>query len=746
MKKFLVFILLLINNFYSFSCGFYPYGEEIRMYFLNPSHFNCSTFNGFHYSSKSFSLEYPYAKNEIAPNDQLWFNYCLGRVPIQAIEDAVYTIPIELFNERNQNKMIQFLYESKDLDAINYLKFAKSCEAGNMYLNDPWERNAVFEKDKMINKINEAIFFSNNVKNKELAFRYQFLAIRLAFYAGERTKVISIFESLPQLNKPTILDYWCLYFRTLVEENKALQSFYAAQVFANAPEKRFAIHRSFDKKLPLEVILKYAKNDEEKANVYALAAMKKVDKSLDYIKKAFELNSNAIFNTFILIREINKIEDWVFTPYYTTFFPSLEKNPFQWDDNLKFSYSILEKRIQSDRLYAKEVLQFLNSLPFKNPQIEVCKAHLAFISKEYQECNKIIANVENQIQKDEKLTSELQLIKALNEIVSQKNGNATISKDIQEILLQNKDNDRFLFAIARELEFLGNTTDAAFLLSKINYNSNFEEGYYNGSFLTWKSRAHKKGSYRDYFDDYFGYLDIIYTPQQLEVIIKTASENNTNSIFINWMKDRIIKEMPKLYDLLGTKYIRQNNLEKALACFQKIDEKYWITNYSLWGDDYIAYDKIFDKNPFFTFKNTPEFIPEKEDFYLTKKSVTERLIYYLEKANNPNESERDFYYFLVANCYRNMIKYGNVWMMRRFGTSSYDVAPFPEDEAEFQNGYLSKKYYKLAYKYSNSEKFKALCLWLAEDYKQLKNKFENEYYDLSDRNCTAFEDYFNSRK
>ena len=293
MKKFLVFILLLANS-YSFSCGFYPYGEEVRMYFLNPIHFNCHSFNGFHYNSRSFSLANPYLENESKPNDELWFTYCLGKVPIEAVIDAVYQIPLDLFNKNNNNKMIQYLYQQNDIEVIDYLKFAKSCEMVNMFYDDPWERTETIEIEIIQNKIKEALSRSEKFKNKDLAIRYKFLAIRLAFYAGKKDGVIALFESLPKTNEPTILYYWSLYFRTIVEENTALRSFYACQVFANAPDKRFAVHDSFDKKLPIESILEYAKTDEERANVYALAATKKVDKALDYIKKAFELNSKSI--------------------------------------------------------------------------------------------------------------------------------------------------------------------------------------------------------------------------------------------------------------------------------------------------------------------------------------------------------------------------------------------------------------------------------------------------------------------
>jgi hypothetical protein len=85
-------------------------------------------------------------------------------------------------------------------------------------------------------------------------------------------------------------------------------------------------------------------------------------------------------------------------------------------------------------------------------------------------------------------------------------------------------------------------------------------------------------------------------------------------------------------------------------------------------------------------------------------------------------------------------------MLRRNGISINDVEPFPEDHIEFTNGNLSKIYYRKAASLSKSAKFKSLCLWLAKDYKTIKNTHKDEYYELSNRNCYAFEEFFKDRK
>jgi hypothetical protein len=101
-----------------------------------------------------------------------------------------------------------------------------------------------------------------------------------------------------------------------------------------------------------------------------------------------------------------------------------------------------------------------------------------------------------------------------------------------------------------------------------------------------------------------------------------------------------------------------------------------------------------------------------------------------------------------------MTSQGNSWMMRRFtsdsnfdnqGNSSY------VDENEYLNGLLAVKYYKLAYKYAKSEKFKALCLRMMDytdngfkaDFQRVKKEYPAYIEQLS--SCDFLSYYFKAR-
>ncbi|MBZ4034466.1 hypothetical protein K6T82_06795 [Flavobacterium sp. 17A] len=784
MKNFLVFIAILASNSF-FACGFYPFGEEIRYSFLNPLNFNYYSYSEFNYSYNSF---YPngkgvYPQGTIDENESLWVKYCHNKVPVEAIRNVLYDFKEEDINEKSSNEMLLYFYKTKNTDAINYLKFAKICEFFNGIYDDPWERNQSATMPKRRNLIDKAIAISNKTKDKEIQLRYTFLAIRLAYYNSDFEEIKSLYDTVFKIqNKKNILNYWSLYFRTLAETDKALANFYAAQVFVNAPDKRFMISQRFDSTISLDAVLKYAKSNEERANVYFLAGIKKSDQALFYLEKVYQYNPQFEGLSFLLLREINKIEDWVFTPYYSLFNPAVSKYDY-WSDE-KNSIKDILNRVENDRVYAGKVLQFVNNVKLKktnDPLLwKIGKFYLSFITKDNQSCLNEIALLEREIPKKDSLYNQIEIIKALALTANQEKGKAVILEKVKPILLQNQKNRKFIFAIGRELEYKENRTEAAFLYSKLN---SVETTYssvndYEYNYVTWKSLKNKSNSYRDYFSDYFDYIDVSYSPEQVQKIVEEVENVKSNlDSFSKWKQSYIKSQIPRLYDLIGTKYIRQNKLKMAAEYFKKLDVDEF-ANYTdcLWEKPNCEGKDKYNSNPFFVLKYTPEFIKQEKLFKLNKRSITEHLILYLKKASNPKEQNKDYYYFLVANAYYNMTQNGNSWMMRRYDWHSYaSDAPF-EDEKEYYESNLAQKYYLLSLKNAKTDQFKALCLrmigrceknkleyqhpndynnrienydaflWSKNKYYQdLKSKYSDDYENLMS-DCSSFEEYFKARR
>lgn len=768
MRNFLLFTLILVSNYVS-ACGYYPYGEDTRISIFNPSLFGYDSYSNFYYSALSFSSNGDSSpKSYVLPNNRLWFDYCRGKVDISSIDKAIYHLSVTDIDNPSRNEMIQYLYQQKDSDALNYLRFAKNCEYFNSWQEDPWERKTYLAMPKRTELMNKAQELAKKVQNKELKRRYTFLAIRLAWYNHQYDVIQSLFDSVfEKSSNKDILYYWSLYFKSFTESGSPKVNFQLAQVFANAEDKRFVCHQHYNPKIPIEKTLQVTQTNKEKANVYLLYGIEKPDKALPYLQKMYALDPASNGLSFLLLREVNKVEDYVLTPYYTLFQPSLSYD--FWEGKTDTSTRQTLTRSERDRSYAKDILRFLNTADMskvENPFFwKCCKAYLLFITRDYNGCLTLIENLEKSLSKNA-ILNQLHIIKALALTANQKNGNAHIPLQTQSIIISNQTNSQFIFSIGKELEYLGNTTDAALLYAKLD--ASWEEGLP----VFWKTIKTKNHFYNDYFVNYFEYADAIYTSGQTEHLIKDIQNHFYHHDSFDIFKyGDMRKDIPRLYDLLGTKYVRQNKLANALATFKNIDNRYWYQAYTGWGDR----SSIFDQNPFYHLKYTPEFITTKDTIRLNKYTITKQLMDYLLRAENKNEDDRDYYYFLVANAYYNMGSQGNVSMMRRLQSWSGEYPSVIEDEAEFRQSNLAKKYYLLASEYAKTDKFKALCLRmiirceknkLHDQYQGRENQESNvydsllasnqyrrelhdkypEYYQDLVSNCEKFSEYFNARR
>lgn len=767
MKNSLPFILILVSSV-ARACLFYPEGESVRFSLLNPKVFDYGAFEDFNYSSEAFNSNWEETTPQyVDANAILWSNYCGEKVAMDAIKNALYEIETDEIHSDSYNQMICYLYEVGDNDALEYLKFAKSCEVYNSHWEDPWERQRRIDIPRRNEKITAALDCASSVIQEQLKRRYFFLAIRMAWYNEDFPLVESIFKSFfESTDQKDILYYWSLYFKSLTQTRAGKSNFYLAQVFKHAPDKRFSCYLHFNRKVEIADVLQHAKNSEERANVYLLYGVLKPDKALDNIRQVYAYEPSSEGLSFLLLREINKIEDFIMTPYYFVFEPSTQgRDWYNWEF---YNARRILNRSERDRLYAKELLAFAQSVNLnmvENPILwQTCDAYLSFFTRDYNHALSVLVNLKSKV-KDTGLLNQLTMIEAIVLTARQSKGKAIIVAEIEPILLANKDNLILWFAIGRELEYLGNTTKAALLYSKI-YSEDGEH------YVFWRSSKFERHSLSNFFYNFIDYVDAVYTPEQVDELIRDIERREqTTSAFSSFIYDGVEEMLSPLYDIMGTKYIRQNKLEKALVTFSKLDNRYWSRTYGGWGDRY----STLYKNPFYHLKYTEDFIQQTDTFLLNKYSITKRLIEYLARAESKDELNRDYYYFLVANAYYNMGREGNASMMRRIiEWNRYEFAVM-EDEEEFRQSILAKKYYLLAMKNAKTDKFRALCLRMAARceknrllnsrefydhyysadeekmlhsnlyYRQLKRDY-SEYFDDLASGCENFGEYFEARR
>lgn len=765
MNRFLVFTALFLSSIYKVSaCGYSPYGEDVRYSLFNPNYFNYNQYYGFYYN------DYIWGESPLVDGDEDkiiyesnifdWYNYTKKQVSIDEIASFNNNLTLTDIHEYSTNKFLKYLYENKKHDVIRYLTFAKKCENFNAYSDDnQWERDAKNPHNAVAPFEEELFKAYKNEKSSYLKRKYAFQCIRFAYYNDDQYLRETIFNETFRNTKKDYLYYWSLYFNCFSKTRNGNYND-IAELFANCPEKAFASQFYFIREFNLNKALQFAATPEQKGNLYAYASARNVGKNLENLKLIYQNKPKFKTLDFLLLREINKIEDWVYTPYYTNYSPSIEERDYYDEsDQSKITTQSLRNRSDKDRIYAKEVLDFVNQCDIskvENPVLwKAVKIQLLFITRQYDQGLSAIKEFETRHQK-ERVFPEIQMIKALCLTARQSKGKAVILPEVQSIIENNKNTRRFIFALGRELEFKGNLLEGMALISSSDHDYYYDDEY-NANDVEWRGNRLLTTSNLDVFYTYFDYLDFVYSAHDLQIIINKLnvmpSAQKKNFIYASLLKDKNY-----LTDLLGTKYIREERLIAALGAFRSLDKQYWEDNYNAWERDKYNESMLFDENPFYTIKYTEDFIPHKDRYFVNKLSVTEHLIAYLKLANDTKRKDCDYYYFLVANCYLNMSDMGNSWMMRRFETHTNYYGSDNEylnesfiDNLEYRTRTKTIEYYNLAYENSKSDKFRALCLRMidfASYYKRKSNRLKEEYPEYSSElsSCSAFSEFFNSRR
>jgi hypothetical protein len=781
-KRLIVFILISFISLPGMvmGCGpYYPSNEDIRFSIFNPDYFGFKDYVSFYYSGyyfapMGFDLSGPYKQDKIETSYEENINLWRKRyqnIPTEAdVYETIYQFSNRISEMPEGNSFVKCLYQSKDTDAIDYLNFAKKTSSLNTWLEDPWERSESAALPQRKNLIRQALSCIKRLKDEELKLRYAFIAMRLAHYNGDYALISTIYEDqFSKRREKNILDYWSLYFKAIHEPDSIVGNYEAALVFANAPDKRFNIRYSYDQEIPVERTLALAKNDKEREAIWLIEGINNPARALETMRKIYALNPESEGLSFLLLREINKLEDWIYTPYYTNFVSPTMEEPVNYSDNY---YSKNLNRIRNDRAYAGQVADFVHQANLKKvnrPLLwESSLAYLQLMTENYAASLSTLGKLKKKTPERDTMQYQWRLLRGLCLTAMQKSGEAIIPEEVKSLLLQEDASmdKKFVFAIARELEYKGNTTDGAILLSKLKEGNEFSYG--KGSY--WRTKLGHNTLFVDYYDDYFFYLDAQYTPDQMRKLISAIESASVKSKFDQWKNSAIKKDLPRLYDLMGTKYIRKNDLTNALRSFEKVND-------SLWTSAKYPYLTYLNANPFYCNMYSAHAPNEADTIRYNKLSITRTLINYLAKANDVNNKDRDYYYFLVANCYLNMTYHGNSWMMRRYYWTTNGGKTKIEDDAEYFNADLAKQYYLKSKSVTRSGKFAALCLRMAgrcekhrlnnmgekwnnynswEDlssaifeanryYKQIKKEYPDDYEALIG-NCESFEPYFNARK
>lgn len=725
------------------ACGFSVSPGEYRFWLLQPDLTNQYDLTPFFFASGYlYKSDMRIAKETyLQQNVEEWFKEIKGKATKEDIDELLYDTESHTYLNDQQsiarrNTFMRFLLQPQNKELSRYMMLSKRMEM--QAINpDPWDEmefdEATFEKMKA-----EALALQHQAKTEFVKFRTAYQLIRMHAWRSELDSAQVLYDRwiVPAKNNSWIKS--AALYQIAVNTWGLKRNYLMSKVFDRGDYNRTPCLVYFDSK-NLDSIVSLAKNNHERNVMYAMKAFNYPGRSLQYLQQIYKQEPGYKDLQFLLLREINKVEDWLLTTKITSFEePATYYIDYDWKDSYA---NHAKKNFANDQAYAQELYKFiLKIINDKRNQpaslLHLYAAHLCLVQKDYSCSEKHLNLAQAANPKDAKAQMQLKINRLLLHLE-----NGFGDREEKELLsIINTPNkatgfydpeimkSQLVLYTARKLINKGIKAKGLMLFSRTNRAlgelpiSNFKTVY---------QEIEEHAEPADY-DEMIGMLDKKQKTSFEKFIIngrfRVANENN------EWYSesDSIFWDRNKLLDYKASWYIRNRMLQQSLATLNQIPDSFWNKHpYSR----YIAGDAFF-LNIYSTWNFDRETAPPTN-----KRKIVERMVYLEQLAKNDVSKSAECYYQL-ANAWYNISWYGKNWLMVRSWRSMYELSSYtePVTATAFNNDYYgcrqTKFYYQKAMQATEDKKLKALCYFMIKEC-DLRNKaYQNKLANLQDADWT----------
>lgn len=715
-------LALLFHSNQLLACGWGDTSETTRLALFRAERNHFIKLRPFCYSANSFMYVNATSNNDQRLNCMEWQRK-LGSCAIDDIFKILYATESEKFENAYQahnlttvfegNSFIKALLLKKNKAFLDYILLAKNIEYNN-FEEGKWESWDKIQLDwNESAKVKTAITNFRNRLNKTndtfLKKRYAFLLLRYDFYnSGSSEEIVNLYKTYFSKENQSILDPWAMHYMALTLEDKVLANYYLSKVFVLSDEKAYPSYQSFNKLL-YEQTLKLAKNDFERGIIKLMKAMRNPAPALNQLKEIHQLMPQSEYFSFLVGREINKLEDWIFTPEYANSEPSVTFSNLLWYPDYEKAKRI---NYSKDMAYLRELKAYLiliqaNSTGEQKDYLSIAIAHVCFINDEIDLGRKYVAMIDSSANTSIQLQKNIELV-----LVAIKQENIQQETTKQQLVtcfnsIENcveTDNTMFktMYTLYRIVgKEYQNQHDAAtaglFYLKSNNkkYSGRDEYSYYSYD-------NSEEPSY--YF--FIGYFERYATTKDMDNLIALIQKEKKTP-FEKYICSGTVQPDVNIYkDVKGTIAFRDGNLELAQRTFAEMPTDFWGNNYE--------FGSYLNENPFFPKPLTYIIKDYKYDYKFNKANFVASLIR-LKKLHTADS------YLKLASAYYNVSYFGSSWMMISYSTSyrdtdysDYIFGSNEDNKAKFQSGNfynlnLAKFYYNKALKIAKNDEQKALA-------------------------------------
>lgn len=714
-------VLLLTISASVFACSWWPETEAYRFYSFNPFFSNADVYRPFFFSSSFMNTSDNSAgiQKDREKNLDEWQAYLGHKVSRADINELLYNVDASAYEEAEKNfrttKTIQnnsfyrYLHLPANKALAQYMRLAKRCEFYCYSWADPWEEEAI-DAAEAVNVLEQLKNAVKESKDSFLHLRYAFQFVRLASYIGG--DVTGVYEQEFGSNKTkSILKPWAMlyYARALTASGENLKAgYYYSRVFRLSDEKKYAAFNYFMAD-SASAILVFAKNKEEQADIIGLAALERPAKKLNAIKQMVTLAPGNPTLELLITREINKCEDWLMTKSVNAFDPTVRT--IDYDYKTVTAAQAYNAAQFNDKVYAQQLLAYLENCCAmkeysKSAFMHLATGHLAFVLgndasalQHLARAKKFAGPAAVGVQLQIRLTGLMAEVRRAP-LVDEKL-EADILESIKWLAKQNSTESEKL--LQQFLSFLSANYAHQHQMEKATLCRGLSGRYYQtpllyGKYYSMEYDSSEKTRFA------LDYLDELGTSSDAGRMAYLISKKDKTA-FEKWLCNPFLKDstfLPRVYDVIGTLYLRDDDLPNALTYFSKVPAGYWIPPEERWGQGY-AY---LDANPFYARFGNNHRKSKADTITYNKKTFVAELIRLKNMAAKNADTETKL---KIADAYYNMTNYGNSWQLVRNHQSNNNFFPFPYHDEDYFGCRKAKAYYELALASATNNEQHARC-------------------------------------
>jgi hypothetical protein len=574
-----------------------------------------------------------------------------------------------------RNGFAKALAQKNNRALRDYLQLAKDVEVLGLREKDPWEEAFEEEIEEEIEAkkqlLGSALKGLKKAKTPFLKNRFAFQAVRLHFFLGDYVSCLKLYQErfLPG-NYRHFAGGWASHFASgaaLQLGDKARANYFAALSFDVSANRMEGALRQFDADPALYApTIDLTKNTAERMVVEAMYALGNPWRGNVSIDRFLTIAPESRYLPILLVREVNKVEDWLLTPTVGHFSPSFgpgedllpdgfpAKAPSE-DDGLAQQ----RERYFEDLDYTVELRELLEKHAHKvletnnGPYLTLAIAHLCLMEKKVDQARSWLKKTKPG--QDVRLRFQLLLEEVLcdaHERLEDPKVLAHLAVSLQKLesmLSENPDGQtvfkNLLAYFSEKFKTAGNKPLAYLFDHKAQVIGNEWFGYSEYAHIEWLNR----------------HAD----PGDVGILIAFFEEkNSSNPPLVNYLLPKDF-QVNILRELQGTLLFRSEDYRGAMEAWKKLPDDYWETANDGKFASYLQLD------PFSVFWGRgTSFFPKNG-----KKGVAEGMIRQQENiaGNGPDKHKS---HLALGHAYLNTGFYGHSWMVCAYGKSEWESCAF----------------------------------------------------------------------